>query len=196
MKQKTVEENIELCKKYPFLFPRSVWDDKPIEGYDYSWTELDAIPDGWRIAFGDMLIEEIGEALELTNNLETFRFDQIKEKYGSLRVYYHGGNEMVDRIIEKYSVLSENICMKCGKPDVYMTNIGWIYPCCKDCWENNKYIKSSYETAITGDARMEDKMKWRSMNPHDTEWVDNELDISATAEKIREEYKKRCENLE
>ena len=48
--ENTVEQNRALCKKYPFLLIR--------EGA-YRFTELDDLPDGWRIAFGEQLCEEL-----------------------------------------------------------------------------------------------------------------------------------------
>ena len=190
-----IERNKALIEKYPFLLPRSVWTDEPFDDYDYSYTEIDSLPNGWRIAFGEMMMEEIGESLAKTGNLETFRFDQIKEKYGQLRCYNHGGNEEVDNIIEKYSNLSENICIICGKPDVYMTGGGWICPICKECWENDKYHKKPYEEVIDTEhdtGRMADKMRWRTSNPDGSGWVEHELDISETAKKIRKRWEEKC----
>ena len=198
MKSMTEEEKIQknkkLCKKYPFLLPRNSFSDKIPEDYDYSYTEWDAMEDGWRTAFGDLMLEEMGECLKKTGNLKTFRIDQLKEKFGQLRLYHHGGNDKIGRIIDKYSVLSENICIKCGKPDVYMTNRGWMFPCCKECWEADKHHTNiPYESFVEGSSRMEDKMRWRSMAPGEDDWTDYEVDISKTAEKIREGWRKAHE---
>ena len=58
------DHNRWLCMKYPWLLPRNRWTDKEIEDYDYSWTELDAMPEGWREAFGEQMCEEIQKVLE------------------------------------------------------------------------------------------------------------------------------------
>lgn len=47
------EYNKQLVEKYPFLLPRNRWTGKVQEDYDYSYTELDGMPDGWRKAFGE-----------------------------------------------------------------------------------------------------------------------------------------------
>ncbi len=188
-----IQKNKELCSLYPFLVPRNVWTDEVADGYDYSWTEMDMIPTGWRIAFGEMMMEEIAEALKKTGNLETFRFDEIKEKFGSLRVYTHGGNEEVDEIIDNYSYLSENICIVCGKPDVYMTSRGWIYPCCRECWEKRE--KPPYSQSIEGEDRMADTRIFRRSSPETGEWVEHVVDISETANKIRERWEKNHEEV-
>ena len=53
------EYNKQLVKKYPFLLPRNRWTGKVPKEYDYSYTELDDMPDGWRKAFGEQMCEEI-----------------------------------------------------------------------------------------------------------------------------------------
>lgn len=75
--------NKELIERYPFLLPRNVWTDKVDEDFDYSWTLLDEMPDGWRKAFGEMVCEEIrNELLRFGEKaLEEYRIEQIKEKY-------------------------------------------------------------------------------------------------------------------
>lgn len=125
-----------LCGKYPFLIPRYDWSGEIIEDYDYTSTYLDDIPVGWKKAFGEMICEEIKQELIRCNYLDEFRIIQAKEKFGGLRIYTNG--EPVDckvqQIIEKYSTLSENICIICGKPDVPMTHNGWSSPYCKKCF--------------------------------------------------------------
>lgn len=81
MIQKTIEENKELIKKYPWLLPTDWQGDTPI-GYDYSYTWLDDLPTGWRIAFGDLICEEIQKELEKYNYVDKYGIIQIKEKYG------------------------------------------------------------------------------------------------------------------
>lgn len=87
---KVTEYNRELVKEYPFLLPHSRWTDKVDENYDYSYTEMDSMPVGWRLAFGDQLLKEIKDCLVEFNCLDDYRILQIKEKYGSLRWYDSG----------------------------------------------------------------------------------------------------------
>ena len=83
----TVEENRKLVERSPFLLPRNYMNDQVEVGYDYSWTELDSLPDGWRIAFGSDMLEELREILIKGDYLDEYRILQIKEKFGSLRWY-------------------------------------------------------------------------------------------------------------
>lgn len=53
--------------------------------WDDSFTGLDEMPEGWRIAFGKQLCDELKAELERAGRLESYRILQIKEKYGALR---------------------------------------------------------------------------------------------------------------
>ena len=198
-------ENKKLVEKYPFLLPRDR-NDEELKDYAYSWTLMDEIPRGWRIAFGELLFDELKKECERVNYLNDIRLIQIKEKGGGLRIYTNGEPEdsNINDIIEKYSLLSENICIKCGKPDVSMVNdYSWVSPYCLDCWidiqqrywEDRKEpeeilidAKESYNELTHGDNEMADKLVWiRYSKEGKTKRV---IDISETAENIRENWKK------
>ena len=144
---KTEEENKKLCEKYPFL----AWYGDPLymgyteeNGPNYKYTWEDEIPAGWRKAFCPQMWDELKEILEKHNYLDEFRFVQIKEKWGTLRIYDTGAPEEVYNEIEdweaKYEELSEKICIHCGKPAKYMS-LGWICPWCEECVrELNEYV--------------------------------------------------------
>ena len=187
-----IQKNKELIGKYPWLLPRNRFTDLPVnqmpvdfeEGYssyDYSYTELDTMPCGWRKAFGEQMCEEIQHELEKFDAVDDFRVIEIKEKYGQLRFYYDGvpvgilsevdrteetdggcpvhdrekdyweyrgknkdtGKSIFDHrniickchmddIIDKYTAISETICIHCGKPATKIS-IAWISPWCDDC---------------------------------------------------------------
>lgn len=163
---KTREHNRELCKKYPFLIPSNRWSGKRITDcaagekgywpgapddipeYDYEFTELDDMPEGWRIAFGDQLLEELKDELVKANYLNDYRITQIKEKYGMLRIYDAGCTEKWYReILPKYVELSKHTCILCGEPAQWISR-GWISPYCDKCAreisEENKYHTGEY----------------------------------------------------
>ena len=80
----SIEKNKELIEKYPWLLPRNRWAGEVIENYDYSFTELDDMPDGWRIAFGEQFCADIQHELDKLKpeTAADFRVLQIKEKFG------------------------------------------------------------------------------------------------------------------
>ena len=134
--------NKELIANYPWLLPRNRWTDDVPEDYDYTYTELDQMPTGWRLAFGDQLCEELGEELFWADYEDKYRILQVKEKFGGLRWYDNGCTEAGNKIIDKYERLSYRTCICCGKPAKYMT-LGWISPFCEDCIKD---INDSYCT--------------------------------------------------
>lgn len=117
------------CLKYPFYKSRNVWTDKPC-GYSFTW--YDCIPKGWRIAFGKQLSEDLRKQLKKDKQLHTFRFSQIKEKWGKLCLYNFGCSEECWKIIYKYEDLSKKYCIYCGKPVTHKTT-GYVLYLCKDC---------------------------------------------------------------
>ena len=105
--QSNKESNQKLIERFPFLMPRNRWTGEVPEDYDYSYTELDSMPDGWRKAFGEQMCEDIREELVRAEYLDQYRITQIKEKYGTLCWYDFGCTErMLRDIIPKYEHLS------------------------------------------------------------------------------------------
>lgn len=125
--------NEELIKKYPFLEIKDNSCYTTLPPNKYTW--LDDLEDGWREAFGEDLCNELLESLTEEDNLYDFQFSQIKEKYGSLRLYCYGyKSEHTRDILAKYEELSTYICAKCGKPAKVITK-GWIFPMCQECFD-------------------------------------------------------------
>jgi hypothetical protein len=60
------------------------------------------------------------------------KFDQVKEKYGGLRLYFSGGDEYVEGLVSMAEAMSYKICEVCGnkgKPN----EGGWISTFCDGC---------------------------------------------------------------
>lgn len=170
------ELNVE---KYPWLITK--YDDEWIE--DKEHVELECLPDGWLISFGELLCEDLDNVIK-RDNLMYFQIEQAKEKFGAARIYSSGGNDETERIIDDYSTLSENICMICGKPDVHMTGAGWYYPCCEECW----YSPKPYEEAITDDDnKMATSRTIRRFSENGN--IDIKYDLTELTERIRSHWK-------
>ena len=126
------EYNKSLVERFPFLLPRRYRTDEVPENYDYSYTELDEMPEGWRIAFGEQMCQEIADCLRKDDTMDEYRILQIKEKFGFLHWYCSQTTREVYDIISKYSNMSKRICLCCGKPATRITT-SWISPYCDDC---------------------------------------------------------------
>lgn len=132
----SVEHNKELIEKYPWLLPRNRWTGEVIEDYDYSFTELDDMPDGWRIAFGEQFCADIQHELDKLKpeTAADFRVLQTKEKFGRLAFYTNWVTEGIDEVIRRYENLSEHTCIGCGAPATKVST-GWLSPWCDKCTE-------------------------------------------------------------
>ena len=174
------KRNKELCDRYPFLIPRnsfsgkSILDCRGIDGeegywpgnpedhpaYDYEYTLLDDMPEGWRKAFGESLCHEIMDELIDKDKVDAYRVDQIKEKYGYLCWYDHNSTEKIlSEILPKYEDLSICTCISCGKPAEYVSS-GWISPWCEDCARNSNWHARHVPLNI-----------WLSGKVHDEDYV-------------------------
>ena len=147
------EQNRALCERYPFLIPSNrfsgkriteaadgfywPWNPEEVPKYDFEYTELDDMPDGWRVAFGEQLCEDLKQELLKAGGdaLYKYRIVQIKEKWGFLHWYDNGCTERWQReILPKYEKMSKRICVCCGKPATLIST-GWVSPWCNDCAE-------------------------------------------------------------
>jgi hypothetical protein len=65
------------------------------------------------------------------------KFDQVKEKYGGLRLYFSGGDEYVEGLISMAEALSYTVCEVCGNRGEPNKG-GWISTLCESCRVDNK----------------------------------------------------------
>lgn len=137
-KKRDIRKNKELCKLYPFLIPRNRWTDKIHSDYDYSYTELYGLPDGWRkIALE--FCEKLREILVEGNCLNVYRIVQLKEKIGGIRWYDNGAPaKNYDKYLEalrELEIASEKTCMWCGKSAKLLNLGGWLSVYCPTCFK-------------------------------------------------------------
>ena len=139
--QLNIESNHKLIERFPFLIPRNRWTGKVPEDYDYSYTELDSMPDGWR---------------------------KIKEKYGTLCWYDFGCTErMLRDIIPKYEHLSARTCIRCGNPATKVST-GWISPYCDTCAGKISHAERFISIEEWLDRSSSEVTSKRSLNEKDT----------------------------
>lgn len=55
--------------------------------------------------------------------------DQVKEKFGTLRFYYTGGDDTIDGMVQMAESMSACVCEECGNPGT-QTRGGWIRTLC------------------------------------------------------------------
>ena len=134
-----------LLEKYPFLrFGSEVETCGPrpddVDANYYKYWDGHGWEDLWKNRYLKRLFVLYDSWPEDTR--KAFRFAQVKEKFGGLRIYtsIHTGDEDLET---KAEMLSEWVCCQCGKeerdPDDgkrvhYCTN-GWISYFCRECAE-------------------------------------------------------------
>lgn len=76
-----------------------------------------------------------------------YRASQVKEKYGTLRLYLSGASNEVYKIVDELEHKSSTICEECGKPGKIIGG-NWLYCRCRDCYEiliNEGYTLDEYD---------------------------------------------------
>ena len=126
-----------LCEKYPKMM---VNRNKDMMETCMCWGF--ECGDGWF----DLLDQLMGNIQHYTDwNNENFAkgykqykqvpqvtLDQVKEKFGSLRFYYTGGDDHISGMVTMAESMSSVICESCGNPGK-QTRGGWIKTICKSC---------------------------------------------------------------
>ena len=140
-----------LYEKYPDLFinrHKSPMESCMSFGIEcgLGWYELLASV-CWRIYQHEQNIERRKRVLKdqpekIKEELEYFpvKFDQIKEKFGGLVIYFSGGDDYVEGVVGMAAEYSYKVCEVCGNSGKPNKN-GWITTLCDSC--RNKTYESN-----------------------------------------------------
>ena len=63
--------------------------------------------------------------------------EQVKEKFGGLRFYYRGGDDVIDGMLQMAESMSYVTCEECGSPAKSTTG-GWIVTMCQSCTDSRE----------------------------------------------------------
>jgi hypothetical protein len=89
---------------------------------------------GW-FTILDQLMGNIQHHIDWKNRTEEVvtqvTLDQVKEKFGTLRFYYTGGDDYIRGMVTMAEAMSGVTCETCGKPGT-RTGGGWIKTVCKE----------------------------------------------------------------
>ena len=72
-----------------------------------------------------------GDLRTLPDVVPQVTLDQVKEKFGTLRFYYSGGDDTIRGMVRMAESMSSVTCEECGKPGT-STSGGWIKTVCKE----------------------------------------------------------------
>lgn len=182
----------EYEKKYPWL---KIYDPYPEEGEsDHFEPEL-WIPEGWVKTLWDTMCEDLDRVIKAANLQDEFRIVELKEKYGSMRMFCNPYTPKINDITRTYEMLSEAVCACCGSIEgVKMVPWSWVSPYCRHCYGKIHKITDFSKFDALPDQELSNTLRWTRYSPNGTEHF--EMDISETTQKIREKYAERKANGE
>jgi len=70
-----------------------------------------------------------GDFREVPDSIPQVTLDQVKEKFGTLRFYYQGGDEYISGLVSMAESISGITCETCGKPGT-QTGGSWVKTAC------------------------------------------------------------------
>jgi hypothetical protein len=98
--------------------------------------------DGW-FTLLDQLMGNIQNHIDWKNRTEEVvkqvTLDQVKEKFGTLRFYYTGGDEYIHGMVTMAESMSGVICEECGNPGERKGG-GWVRTICDPCEEARERV--------------------------------------------------------
>jgi hypothetical protein len=73
---------------------------------------------------------------------------QVKEKFGGLRFYHYGGDDIIHGMVWLAEHQSYNICENCGSTKDIGRTSGWVYVRCKECAEKEELLNWKLNSEI------------------------------------------------
>lgn len=133
-----------LCEKYPKMFVNRNADMRETAmcwGFSHGdgWFNIiNALCSNiqhhidWRNERRELLLKDNPHNQKIPDEVPQVVVDQVKEKFGTLRFYYHGGDDAIDGMVRMAESMSAVMCETCGAPAKRRGHggHGWIYTAC------------------------------------------------------------------
>ena len=164
-KHKKKDFELKLEEEFPFMRQNEVTDEQWEKG---GYSTYDAygccVSEGWYDILRGLCLE-ITEAYEAAGLEVDIIVDQVKEKFGRLRFYYHpkgqnrgiqaidflgngsslrmspGDTDLhkeISKIVQKWEEKSVTVCERCGIPGELRGDLSWISTLCDSCYDKSK----------------------------------------------------------
>jgi len=99
-----------------------------------------------------------GDFRQVPESVPQVTLDQVKEKFGTLRFYYSGGDDITDGMVRMAESMSGVTCEECGNVGERRGG-GWVHTYCTPCeeareikrakemeeWEHKRLLKEGFE---------------------------------------------------
>jgi hypothetical protein len=86
----------------------------------------------------------VGDFREVPNTIPQVTLDQVKEKFGTLRFYYSGGDDYISGMVSLAESMSGVTCEGCGNPGESRGG-GWIHTYCTPCEEARELARKKMD---------------------------------------------------
>jgi hypothetical protein len=120
-----------LCERYPKMMVNRY---KDMQETCMCWGF--ECGDGW-FNILDQLMGNIQHHIDWKNRTEEVvpqvTLDQVKEKFGTLRFYYTGGDDYISGMVTMAEAMSGCTCESCGNPANRDSDGGWVRTICEPC---------------------------------------------------------------
>ena len=130
-----------LCEKYPKMM---VNRNKNMQETCMCWGF--ECGDGWYNIL-NQLMGNIQHHIDWKNRKEEVvaqvTLDQVKEKFGTLRFYYSGGDDAIDGMVRMAESMSGVTCEECSAP-AQTHGPGWIRTICEPCETKREIERAQY----------------------------------------------------
>lgn len=93
--------------------------------------------EGWKSLYQPIIdwISQYNDSHKNDPDFDKIEIIQIKEKFGSLRIYLRHAPEELSKMIEKAEKESCSVCEYCGSRENVGVTYGWITHVCRSCME-------------------------------------------------------------
>lgn len=118
----------QLCEKYPKIFTdrhASMMETAMCWGFEHG--------DGWYQIIDSLcanIQNHINWQEKISNAVPQVVASQVKEKFGTLRFYYDGGDDYISGLVSMAESWSAVACEECGSPGTQNSQ-GWIKTLCQ-----------------------------------------------------------------
>lgn len=97
----------------------------------------------WKTEYRENLLKHNPHNHSIPDEVSQVVAEQVKEKYGTLRFYVHGGDDYTHGLIQMACAMTDVTCEQCGAPGK-MRGHGWYYTAC----DKHTREEDLYETEI------------------------------------------------
>ena len=120
----------DLIEKYPHVFERKASSIEPFSMFGVECGE------GWYNILNQLLACINSHLAWVNRDVADFEkvpfiLTQVKEKFGTLRVYYDGGDQQIHGMVHMAEAMSAVTCETCGNPGK-IRGKGWFYTACDE----------------------------------------------------------------